>query len=59
MKKDYIVEFTHNTGGIERVTFHTDDIKWSVKQYCRNRHIVSHRVLEEGAVIHKGGLLLD
>lgn len=58
MKKTYLVEFTNNNGGTEIVTFHTENIKWSIKQWCRNRHIVDHKILEEGADVSPKGLLL-
>lgn len=48
MKKKYLVEFTYNNGEKEEVTLTTDNIKWSIEQYCRNRHIINHEILEEG-----------
>lgn len=46
--KTYLVEFTHNNGELEEVTLTTDNIKWSIEQYCRNRPIVKHQILKEG-----------
>lgn len=48
MKKKYLVEFTYNNGEKEEVTLTTDNIKWSIEQYTRNRHIINHQILEEG-----------
>lgn len=48
MKKKYLVEFTYNNGDKEEVTLTTDNIKWSIEQYTRNRHIINHQILEEG-----------
>ena len=48
MKKKYLVEFTHLSGEVEKVELITDDIKWSIDQWCRNRSIAEHRILEEG-----------
>ena len=49
MKKKYIVEFTESNGSKYEFEFLTDDIEWSIEQYCRNRSIVEHRILNEGA----------
>ena len=40
MKKKYIVEFTYVDGNVETVELVTDNIDWSIQQYCRNRAIV-------------------
>ncbi len=48
MKKKYLVEFTHLSGEVEKVELITDDIKWSIEQWCRNRAIAEHKILEEG-----------
>jgi hypothetical protein len=48
MKKKYLVEFTYNDGKKEEVELTTDNIKWTIEQYCRNRQIINHQILEEG-----------
>ena len=47
MKKKYLVEFTHLDGTIEKVELTTDDIEWSIDQWCRNRAISDHKILKE------------
>lgn len=47
MKKAYLIEFTYSNGQKEEVTLTTDNIKWSIEQYCRNRHIIKHEILNE------------
>lgn len=49
MKRKYIVEFTEANGTSYEFEFLTDDIQKSIDQYCRNRQITSHRILNEGA----------
>lgn len=46
--KKYIVEFTESNGRVYEFEFMTDDIKRSIEQYCRNRHIVEHKIINEG-----------
>jgi hypothetical protein len=46
--KKYLVEFTHLNGTVETVEFLTDRLDWTVEQYCRNRAISKHQVIEEG-----------
>jgi len=46
--KKYIIEFTHANGEIEEVELTTDRLEWSIDQWCRNRHIINHRVISEG-----------
>ena len=48
MKKKYIVEFTHVSGEVEEVELITDNIEWSIEQWCRNRSIVDHKIINEG-----------
>jgi len=48
MKKKYIVEFTHVSGEIEEVEFITDNIEWSIEQWCRNRSVMDHKIINEG-----------
>lgn len=48
MKKKYIVEFTDMDGSVEEVELVTDNIDWSIQQYCRNRSIVRHEIINEG-----------
>lgn len=49
MKKTYLVEFKESNGNTYEFEFLTDDILFSIEQYSRNRHIVEHRILNEGA----------
>jgi hypothetical protein len=49
MKKKYLVEFTEVNGTTYEFEFVTDNIEWSIEQYCRNRSIIEHRILNEGA----------
>jgi len=49
MKKKYIVEFTHTDGEVEIVELTTDNIVWSIEQWCRNRSVASHNIIEEGS----------
>ena len=49
MKRKYLVEFTEANGTTYEFEFLTHDIEFSIDQYTRNRHIVSHRILNEGA----------
>ena len=53
MKKKYLVEFTHQGGEKETVELLTDNIQWSIEQWSRNRHIIDHEILEEGASNNK------
>ena len=48
MKKKYLIEFTLANGEIEEVELVTDNIKWSIEQWCRNRHVIDHKILNEG-----------
>jgi len=48
MKKTYLVEFKEASGNVYEFEFLTDDIETSIEQYCRNRHIVKHRIINEG-----------
>lgn len=49
MKKKYIVEFTHSDGTKEEIELVTDNIKWSIEQWCRNRHVVNHEIISESS----------
>ena len=49
MKKKYIVEFTEQNGEPYEFEFITDDIEFSIEQYSRNRVILSHKIINEGA----------
>ena len=55
--KKYIVEFTHIDGKVETVEFITDRLDWTVEQYCRNRAVTNHQVINEGSVDTKKMLL--
>lgn len=48
MKKKYIVEFTHASGEVEEVEFVTDNIEWTIEQWCRNRPVMDHKIINEG-----------
>ena len=47
--KKYLVEFTYGNGEKETVEFVTDRLDWSIDQWSRHRHIIKHKVLEEGS----------
>lgn len=46
-KKTYLIEFIYANGQKEEISFTTDSIEWTIEQYSRNRHIVSHQILNE------------
>ncbi len=48
MKKKYLIEFTLSDGSKEEVELVTDRLEWSIDQWCRNRNVASHQILEEG-----------
>ena len=47
--KKYIVEFTEVNGSTHQFEFVTDNIEQSISQYSRNRNILDHRIISEGA----------
>jgi len=51
--KKYIIEFTHANGEKEIVELTTDRLEWSIQQWCRNRRVVEHQILEEGSTSSK------
>lgn len=51
--KKYLIEFTHSNGEKEIVELTTDRIEWSIQQWCRNRSVVDHKILEEGSSNNK------
>ena len=53
MKKKYIIEFTHSSGEKEIVELVTDRLDWSIDQWSRNRHIIDHKIIEEGSTNNK------
>jgi len=55
--KTYIVEFTLTDGTKEEVSFTTDKLEWTIDQWCRNRSVVNHKVLNEGTIDRKQMLL--
>lgn len=55
--KKYVVEFTHLNGEKETVEFITDRLEWTIDQYCRNKAISNHEVINEGSVDTKKMLL--
>lgn len=46
--KKYVVEFTETGGRSYEFEFITKDINKAIEEYCRNRMIIAHRVLNEG-----------
>jgi len=53
MKKKYTVEFTYSNGQKEEVVFETDNIKWSMDQWIRNRSIAKRKIIDENATDSK------
>jgi hypothetical protein len=49
MKKKYLVEFTYASGEKDKIELITDNIEWSITQFCRNRAVSSHKIINEGA----------
>jgi hypothetical protein len=49
MKKAYIVEFKEANGNVYEFEFITNDIEKTIEEYIRNKHIISHRIINEGA----------
>lgn len=47
--RKYTVEFTLSTGEKQIVELTTDRLEWSIEQWKRNRHVLKHEILEEGA----------
>ena len=47
--KKYVVEFIEVSGHTHEFEFVTDNIERSIEQYTRNRSIVGHTILSEGA----------
>ena len=47
--KKYTVEFTLSNGEKEVVELTTDRLEWSIEQWKRNRQVLKHEILEEGA----------
>lgn len=47
--KTYLVEFTLMNGEVEQVEFTTDRLEWTINQWCRNRAVTNHRLVEEGS----------
>ena len=46
--KKYLVEFTFMNGEVEQVEFTTDRLERSINEWCRNRHVVNHKIISEG-----------
>mgnify|MGYP001377369710 CR=1 FL=1 len=55
--KKYVVEFTEVEGKSYEFEFITNDIDKSIEEYCRNRVILAHRVLNESTNNKKQMLL--
>jgi len=55
--RKYIVEFTMTDGSKEEVEFITDKLEWTIEQWCRNRSVSNHQVLNEGTIDRKQMLL--
>lgn len=53
MKKKYTVEFTYSNGEKESVIFETDNIKWSMDQWMRNRNISDKKIIDENLASSK------
>lgn len=53
MKKKYLIEFKYANGELEEVELTTDNIEWSIQQWCRNRHVVGHKIINEGNTNNK------
>lgn len=49
MKRAYLVEFTYADGNVDTISLETDNIEWSIDQYKRNRAVVKHEIINEGA----------
>ena len=49
MKKKYLVEFTYANGKVDNIELETDNIEWTITQFCRNRHVVDHKIINEGS----------
>lgn len=47
--KKYIVEFTMLDGTKQEIEFLTDRIDWTIDQWCRNRAVAEHQILNEGS----------
>ena len=45
--KKYMVEFTELNGTVYEFEFTTQDIQKSIDEYCRNRSIKEHKILNE------------
>ncbi len=54
--KKYKVKFKEANGEEYIFEFLTDRIDWSIDQYCRNRQIVSHKIIKEEVDKSKGML---
>ena len=55
--KKYVVELTEEGGKSYEFEFITNDIDKSIEEYCRNRVILAHRVLNESTNNKKQMLL--
>lgn len=55
--KTYLIEFTLADGSVEEVSFTTDRLEWSIQQWCRNRAVLDHKVINEGTIDRKQMLL--
>lgn len=51
--RKYLVEFTLTNGDKEVVELTTDRLEWSIDQWCRNRSVIKHEILEEGSTNNK------
>ena len=56
--KKYLIEFTMGDGSTEEVEFKTDrTLEWTIRQWCRNRHVVEHKLISETSIPSKQMLL--
>ena len=56
----YKIQITEEFGDfveVYEIDLTTDRLEWSIQQWCRNRAIVNHEILEEGSSNGKSMLL--
>jgi len=45
-------------GSTEEVEFKTDrKLEWTIRQWCRNRHVIDHKLISETSISSKQMLL--
>lgn len=55
--KKYLIEFTMLDGSKQEVELTTDNLERSLEQWCRNRQVVKHEIINEGTSDRKQMLL--